>query len=91
MVLVEFLPMLGVQPALGRTFTPEDDRPDAPATVILAAAFWKLRYSGDPAIVGKTIWLDAKPYTVIGVMPFFVCLYKLDGRQHCTGVDPRWA
>ena len=60
--------LLGVQPALGRTFTPEDDRPDAPATVILASSFWKMRYGGDPKIVGRTIWLDARPYTVIGVL-----------------------
>jgi putative ABC transport system permease protein len=61
--------MLGVTPALGRGFTAEDDRQDASATVILTHTFWKRRYSGDPAIVGKTIWLDAKPYTVIGVLP----------------------
>jgi predicted permease len=64
-----FFSTLGVQPALGRSFTPSDDRAGAAATVILTDSFWKLRYSGDPAIVGKTIWLDAKPYTVIGVLP----------------------
>ncbi len=60
--------VLGVQPALGRAFTPGDDRADAPATVILSNSFWKMRYSGDPNILGKTIWLDARPFTVIGVM-----------------------
>ena len=64
-----FFPTLGVAPAIGRTFTADDDRPGAEAAVILSANFWKRRYSGDPAIVGKKIWLDAKPYTVIGVMP----------------------
>ena len=64
-----FFRILGVQPALGRSFTADDDRPDAPATVILSNDFWKRRYSGDPSIVGKTIWLDARPYTVIGVLP----------------------
>src|ERR1700733_170464 len=64
-----FFPTLGVAPAIGRGFTPEDDRPGAEATVILSSAFWKRRYSSDPAIVGKKIWLDASPYTVIGVMP----------------------
>jgi putative ABC transport system permease protein len=64
-----FFPMLGVQPMLGRSFTVDDDRPDAPATVLLSYSFWKRRYSGDPAIAGKTIWLDARPYTVIGVLP----------------------
>jgi predicted permease len=64
-----FFRLLGVEPLIGRTFSADDDRPDAPATVILANNFWKRRYSGDPAIVGKTIWLDARPYTVIGVLP----------------------
>src|SRR5271170_6745125 len=64
-----FFSVLGVTPAVGRSFTAEDDRPGAEAAVILSAPFWKRRYSSDPAIVGKKIWLDAKPYTVIGVMP----------------------
>jgi predicted permease len=64
-----FFETLGVQPALGRSFTAGDDRADAAATVILTDTFWKRRYSADPNIVGKTIWLDAKPYTVIGVLP----------------------
>jgi predicted permease len=64
-----FFRVLGVQPAMGRSFTADDDRPDAPATVILSTGFWKRRYSGDPSIVGKVIWLDARPYTVIGVLP----------------------
>ena len=65
----DFFPVLGVTPALGRSFTAQDDRPDAAATVMLTHGFWMRRYSGDAAIVGKTIWLDAKPYTVIGVLP----------------------
>jgi predicted permease len=65
----DFFEVLGVTPALGRSFTEPDDRADAPATVLLTNSFWLRRYSGDPAIVGKTIWLDAKPYTVLGVLP----------------------
>jgi len=64
-----FFRALGVQPALGRSFTSGDDQPGAQASVILAASFWKRRYGADPAIVGKSIWMDAKPYTVIGVLP----------------------
>ncbi len=64
-----FFPTLGVVPAIGRGFTADDDRPGAEATVILSSAFWTRRYGGDPGILGKKIWLDAKPYTVIGVMP----------------------
>lgn len=64
-----FFSVLGVSPALGRTFTPQDDSPDAEATAILSNALWMRRYNGDPSIIGKSIWLDAKPYTVIGVLP----------------------
>lgn len=64
-----FFHVLGVQPILGRTFAPYDDRPDSNATVMLVYSFWKRRYGADPNIVGKQIYLDARPYTVIGVLP----------------------
>lgn len=64
-----FFSLLGIQPVLGRSFTAEDDRPGASATVLLTYPFWQRRYGGDPAILGKTVWLDAKPYTVIGILP----------------------
>ena len=63
------LPLLGVEPALGRGFTAADDRPSASATVILSWGLWKRRFGSDAGVVGRTILLDAKPYTVIGVMP----------------------
>jgi putative ABC transport system permease protein len=75
-----FFGNLGVEPLLGRTFSSDDDRPGAPGSVLLGYSFWKRRYSGDPAIVGKTIWLDAQPYAVIGVLPeSFVYLTKMGG------------
>jgi len=64
-----FFSLLGVNPVLGRTFGPADDTPSADASVILSGPFWQRRYAGDPSVVGKRIWLDAKPYTVIGVLP----------------------
>jgi len=64
-----FFPALGVQPALGRGFEASDDRPDANAAVVLSWGLWKRRFAGDPGIVGKTFQLNAKAYTVIGVMP----------------------
>jgi predicted permease len=63
------LPMLGVQPALGRLFTRDDDRPEANATVVLGWGLWKRRYAGNPSIIGHTILVDLKPYTVIGILP----------------------
>src|SRR5262249_27111515 len=46
-----------------------DDRPDASATVILSSSLWKRRFGGNPAILGRSIQLDSKGYTVVGVMP----------------------
>jgi len=60
---------LGVQPSIGRSFTAEDDQPSANGTVILSWALWKRRFGGDSSVIGRKINLDAKPYTVIGVMP----------------------
>jgi predicted permease len=65
----QLLPMLGVHPVIGRLFDANDDRPDANATVLLTEGFWKRRYGGAPALIGRTILLNAKPYTVIGVLP----------------------
>ena len=61
--------MLGVQPALGRFFLASDDRPEANATVVLTWGLWKRRYGGDPAVLGKTVLIDARPYTILGVLP----------------------
>jgi predicted permease len=63
------LPMLGVHPVAGRLFIATDDRPDANATVILTEGMWKRRYGGDRSIIGRTIELDSKPYTVVGILP----------------------
>ena len=65
----ELLTTLGVHPALGRDFYAADDSPSANATVILSWSLWQRRFGSDPGIVGRTIDLNAKPYTVIGVMP----------------------
>jgi len=65
----EYFPILGVRPALGRTFLPEDERPDAPNVVVLSDKLWRRRFAADAAIVGKTIHLGSTPFTVIGVMP----------------------
>jgi predicted permease len=62
-------PVLGVEAAVGRVFLPSDDRRNANATVVLTWGLWKRRYGGDPDLIGKTILLDARPFTVIGVLP----------------------
>jgi putative ABC transport system permease protein len=60
-----FFRMLGVEPIAGRTF--RDD--DPPNVVVLSAGFWKRRFGGDPALIGKKITLDGEGFTAIGVMP----------------------
>ncbi len=71
------LPVLGVEPALGRNFSAADDSPAANGTAILSWSLWKRRFGGSRSILGKTILLDARPYTVIGVMPsWFVYPYS---------------
>jgi predicted permease len=63
-----FFPLIGIEPALGRTFTQAEDRWGAD-TVVLTWSLFERRFGGDPSIVGRQIHLDAKPYTVIGVLP----------------------
>ena len=63
------LPLLGKQPALGRAFTADDDRPGAPRTVLLSDALWRNRFGADAGVIGRTVILDSAPVTVIGVMP----------------------
>ncbi len=60
---------LGVEPALGRDFTQADDSTSANGTVLLSWGLWKRRFGGDRAILNQAIYVDAKPYTVIGILP----------------------
>ncbi|HSA57507.1 MAG TPA: ABC transporter permease [Gemmatimonadaceae bacterium] len=68
-ISADVMPLLGVRPLLGRAFTNDDARNGAAAVTILGHGFWKRRFGGDPRIVGQTISLDGRPFTVIGVMP----------------------
>jgi len=61
--------VLGVAPVLGRDFTAEDERADAPAVIVLSWDLWQQRYGGDPAIVGRAVRVNTRPATVVGVMP----------------------
>ena len=64
-----FFPSLGVSPALGRTFTDQEDRPGNEHEVILGNALWRQRFASNPSVLGRAIDLNGVPYTVIGVMP----------------------
>jgi putative ABC transport system permease protein len=65
----DLLPVLDVQPALGRMFSVDEDRPGAGAVVILSHAMWSARYGARQDILGQVVNLDGMPYTVVGVMP----------------------
>ena len=60
--------LLGTPPILGRNFTAQDDQPGAEPVVLLSHDVWERRYSKDPNIVGRSININARPHTVIGVM-----------------------
>ena len=66
---VDLIPLLGIPPQLGRSFLPEEDQPGRDDVVLLNHDFWLRRFSADPNIVGRTLRLDGKNVTIIGVMP----------------------
>src|SRR5262245_20635846 len=61
--------VLGVQPILGRSFAPEEDRPGNNSVVLIGEGLWQRRFGGDPGIIGRTLMLNGISCTVIGVMP----------------------
>lgn len=64
-----FFEALGATPMLGRTFTPNEDRPGEGRVAILSQGLWQSRYGGDPKIVGQNIMIGGEAYTVVGIMP----------------------
>jgi putative ABC transport system permease protein len=64
-----FFGLLGVQPLLGRTWAAGEDQPGRDQVAVLGYGLWREHFAGDPAVVGRTIELNSKKYTVVGVMP----------------------
>jgi putative ABC transport system permease protein len=64
----EFFPMLGIQPMAGRSFRPEEDKPGAAPVVMLSHRLWQSRFGSDSSVIGRTLLLDGKGYTLIGVL-----------------------
>ena len=69
MISAELLDALDVQPLVGRRFRPDENEGGRDQVMLLGYALWQRRYGGDPAIVGRAITANGKPYTVVGVMP----------------------
>src|SRR6185312_4973743 len=65
----ELLPMFGIQPLMGRSFNRSEMQSGSDQVAIIGNGLWRTRYASDPAIIGKTIDLDERRYTIIGVMP----------------------
>ena len=68
-VSANFFDVLGVTPMFGRTFVDADDKPGAPAVLVLSHAYWKSSFAGDPTIVGKVFQMNDRPHQVIGILP----------------------
>ena len=68
-VSASFFPAIGLPAKVGRVFTDDEDKPGAPALVVLSHRLWQRRFSGDPTVIGRTLILNGEPSTVIGVLP----------------------
>ena len=64
-----FFSTLGVEPLIGRTFQPGEDKAGAPRVVVLTYAMWQRRFGGDPAVLNQSVTINGDPYTVVGVLP----------------------
>ena len=68
-VSAELFDILGVQPQLGRVFTPEEDQAGRDGVVLIGDGLWKREFGSDPQVVGRTVILNSTSYTIVGVMP----------------------
>jgi predicted permease len=82
------LPLLGVIPALGRTFSRQDDSAAAPPTALLSYAYWRRKFSGDPTIIGRTIIVDGKSHQIIGILP--KNFHFLDSQDRSVIIPMQW-
>jgi putative ABC transport system permease protein len=68
-VSTEFFDVVGVQPALGRTFRPDEGVAGGPPVAVISDAYWRSRFAADPAVLGRSVELFGNPLTIVGVMP----------------------
>ena len=66
-----FFDLFGIKPLAGRMFEPDDEKPGAPAVLLLSFEFWTRSFGGDPGVVGKTFRMNDKLHTVVGILPPF--------------------
>lgn len=75
------LPTLGLQPIIGRNFSPDEDRPGGPRVVLISRQMWQQRFHGEASVLGQALTLDGAPYTMIGVLPDAATAFPLDHQQ----------
>ena len=84
-------PLLGIEPLKGRTFAREEQGEGHDDVIVISERLWKRRFSSDPFLVGKTLLLNGRSYTVIGVMPakfeFPIPMFGVQGNQFAERVD----
>ena len=81
--------MLGVEAAIGRTFTDTEDQPGKDDVVVIDHALWTRRFGADPAVIGRSLTLDGRPYRVIGVLPQSFRFPKLSQLYQLTIAEQR--
>src|SRR6185503_5525457 len=78
---VALLPALGLQPAIGRNFSPAEDSRGGQHVVLISHAMWQQRFNRNPSVLGQTLTLDGAPYVIIGVLPEAATAFPLDQLQ----------
>jgi putative ABC transport system permease protein len=76
-----FFPLLGITPAIGRQFSPDEARPGHDRVVLLSHGFWRRQLGADPAIVGRALVVDGTSCTVVGVLPESFRFFRVLGRE----------
>ncbi|HVQ16302.1 MAG TPA: ABC transporter permease, partial [Vicinamibacterales bacterium] len=75
------LPTLGLQPIIGRNFSPDEDRRGGPRVVLISRQMWRQRFNGDVSVLGQALTLDGAPYTITGVLPDAATAFLLNHQQ----------
>ena len=87
-VSADFFRVLGVTPAIGRTFAPDEGTSTGAGVVVISDKLWRERFASDSGIVGRTIVMDGQPQTVVGVMPPGFDFPKLPAQAPVRGLTP---
>jgi putative ABC transport system permease protein len=87
-VSADFLPTLGVQPAIGRGFLTAEEKSDANHVVILTGGLWRRRFGADPAILGRKILLSGVPHEIVGVLPESFRFFRNKQLDNLVGLAP---